>query len=154
MPDNSLHTTQLHRCVDQFRAGDQKALNELLVAASARLEKLARRMLGGFPAVRAEVETGDVLQAALMRLIRSLTDVRPDSTRSFFNLAAVQMHRELLDLRTRQQSAAECRWRTMMMYPANWETKYPHRGIRTWNAGSICMRQSNDYPRSCGKFLD
>src|SRR5262245_52677111 len=98
MPDSSLDTIHLQYCVDQFRAGDQHALNEVLVAVSARLEKLARRMLGGFPAVRAEVQTEDVLQAALIRLVRSLKDIRPDSTRSFYNLAAVQMRRELLDL--------------------------------------------------------
>jgi RNA polymerase sigma-70 factor (ECF subfamily) len=101
MHDLSLQTTQLHRCVDQFRAGDVAAINELLSVTAARLEKLARRMLRGFPAVRSEVETGDVLQAALLRLLRSLKEIRPDSTRSFFNLAAVQMRRELLDLARR-----------------------------------------------------
>lgn len=102
MDEASLHTVQLHECVDRFRAGDQAAIDELLGAASRRLEKLARRMLGGFPAVRAQVESEDVLQMALIRLVRSLKEVRPDSTRSFYNLAAVQMRRELLDLaRTR-----------------------------------------------------
>jgi RNA polymerase sigma factor (sigma-70 family) len=98
MAEASLQTLQLHRWVDQFRAGDQAAANELLKTVSARLEKLARRMLGGFPAVRSEVETGDILQSAMIRLLRSLREIRPDSTRSFFNLAAVQMRRELLDL--------------------------------------------------------
>lgn len=98
MSDFSLQTTQLHRCVDQFRAGDQNAMNELLQAAASRLEKLARRMLGGFPAMRGEIDSSDLVQAALVRLIRSLKEIRPDSTRSFYNLAAVQMRRELLDL--------------------------------------------------------
>ena len=87
------------------------AINELLIAVSARLEKLARKMLGGFPAVRAEVETGDILQAALIRLVRSLKDIRPDSMRPS-NLAAVQMRRELLDLArspTVRRRAAEFR---------------------------------------------
>ena len=33
-----------------------------------------------------------------MRLLRALEQVRPDSTREFFGLAATQMRRELLDL--------------------------------------------------------
>jgi RNA polymerase sigma-70 factor (ECF subfamily) len=98
MTDISLHTTFLHHCVDRYRAGDQQAMNELLTAASARLEKLTCRMLGGFPTLRGEVETDDVLQSALIRLVRSLKEIRPDSTRSFINLAAVQIRRELLDI--------------------------------------------------------
>jgi RNA polymerase sigma factor (sigma-70 family) len=44
------------------------------------------------------VETDDVLQNALVRLLRALREVRPESMRHFFALAAEQMRRELLDL--------------------------------------------------------
>jgi RNA polymerase sigma-70 factor (ECF subfamily) len=44
------------------------------------------------------VETDDVLQNALLRLLRALQEVQPGSTREFFGLAAEQMRRELLDL--------------------------------------------------------
>jgi RNA polymerase sigma-70 factor (ECF subfamily) len=98
MPEPTLHTTRLHACVDRFRAGDRGAADELLTAVAGRLERLARKMLGGFPDVRGAADTGDVLQGALLRLVRSLREVRPDSTRSFYNLAAVHMRRELLDL--------------------------------------------------------
>jgi RNA polymerase sigma factor (sigma-70 family) len=98
MNDASVHTATLHRCIDRFRAGEAAAADELFAAVSARLDRLARRMLAGFPGLRSEVETGDVLQAGLIRLFHSLRAVRPDSTRSFFNFAAVQMRRELLDL--------------------------------------------------------
>src|SRR5262249_51638827 len=42
--------------------------------------------------------TDDVLQNAALRLCRALQDVRPDSVRSFLNLAALQIRRELIDL--------------------------------------------------------
>jgi RNA polymerase sigma factor (sigma-70 family) len=94
----SLHTVELHNLVDRMRAGDRAAADDLLRMTSARLERLARKMLGAYPAARRQADTQDVLQGALIRLVRSLGAVRPDSTRSFFNLAAVQMRRELLDL--------------------------------------------------------
>jgi RNA polymerase sigma-70 factor (ECF subfamily) len=98
MPEPELNTLMLHDCVDRMRAGDRRAADELVRAAANRLEKLAARMLGGYPAARRLADTGDVLQGALLRLVQSLSAVRPESTRSFFNLAAVQMRRELLDL--------------------------------------------------------
>ena len=101
----SLHTAELHVLVDRMRAGDRAAADDLLRVTSARLERLARKMLAGYPAARGQGDTDDVLQGALIRLVRSLEAVRPDSTRSFFNLAAVHMRRELLDL----GRAAACR---------------------------------------------
>jgi RNA polymerase sigma-70 factor (ECF subfamily) len=98
MPDPELNTLMLHDYVDRMRAGDRRAADELVRAVTNRLERLAARMLGGYPAARRLADTGDVLQGALLRLVQSLSAVRPESTRSFFNLAAVQMRRELLDL--------------------------------------------------------
>src|SRR5204862_2838941 len=43
-------------------------------------------------------QTGDVLQGAVARLLRSLEQVRPDSLRAFFGLATQQIRRELIDL--------------------------------------------------------
>jgi RNA polymerase sigma factor (sigma-70 family) len=98
MPDSSLQTTKLHGWLDRMQAGDPAAREELLRATSARLERLARKMLRGFPVVARWEQTGDVLQNALVRLLRALEDVRPPSVRDFFGLAAAQMRRELLDL--------------------------------------------------------
>ncbi len=58
-------------------------------------------MLHRFPDVRRWVETDDVLQSAVIRLLRALQEVRPGSVRDFFGLAAEQMRRELLDLARR-----------------------------------------------------
>src|SRR5438876_4694529 len=98
MPDQPVNTVQLHNWLDRMRAGDGAARNDLLRHVCGRLERLARKMLRRFPRVHFWVQTDDVLQNALMRLLRALEQVRPGSTREFFGLAATQMRRELLDL--------------------------------------------------------
>ena len=55
-------------------------------------------MLVNYPGVRTGSDTGDVVQGALLRLMSVLRDVRPESTRDFTGLAALQVRRELLDL--------------------------------------------------------
>jgi RNA polymerase sigma-70 factor (ECF subfamily) len=94
----SLHTTQMQIWLDRFRRGDRAAADELLRASGAGLERLTRRMLRRFPNVRRWVDAGDVLQNASLRLLRSLREVQPESTRAFLGLAAAHIRRELLDL--------------------------------------------------------
>jgi RNA polymerase sigma factor (sigma-70 family) len=96
--DPVLDTTSLHEMLLRFEAGDAAALDELIRRSGGRLERLARKMLRGFPLVRAHEQTSDVLQNALVRLTRLLREVRPPSTADFFRLAAEQVRRELLDL--------------------------------------------------------
>jgi RNA polymerase sigma-70 factor (ECF subfamily) len=91
-------TTRLHDWLARARAGDAAAPDEMLRACWGRLERLARAMLGRFPAVRRWADTGDVLQNALLRLLQSLKKVDVPSTRDYFGLAAEQMRRELLEL--------------------------------------------------------
>jgi RNA polymerase sigma-70 factor (ECF subfamily) len=98
MPDEAVNTLQLNAWVERIRAGDLSARDELLRAVGNRLERLARKMLGRFPNVHRWADTGDVLQNALLRLLRALEQVQPHSVRDFFGLAAEQMRRELLDL--------------------------------------------------------
>jgi RNA polymerase sigma-70 factor (ECF subfamily) len=98
MSDTPLHTTQLHRYLDGLRDGDNAACDELLRATCVQLERLARKMLRGFPNVRRHTETDDVLQNALLRLLRSLQTIHPPSMGDFYNLAAAMMRSELLDL--------------------------------------------------------
>src|SRR3954471_23443596 len=52
-------------------------------------------MLRRYPQVRRWEQTDDLLQAALVRLHRSLAEVRPEGVRHFDNLAARQIHRRL-----------------------------------------------------------
>lgn len=91
-------TTELDRLIQRLGQGDTTARNEIIDRACDRVRRLTRRMLRNYPGVRRWSETDDVLQGALMRLHRSLSQVHPDSTRSFFGLAATQIRRELIDL--------------------------------------------------------
>jgi RNA polymerase sigma-70 factor (ECF subfamily) len=80
------------------RLGDERARNELFAHVSERLRLLTRQMLRSFPGVARWEETNDVLQNANIRLWQSLKAAHPESTRHFYNLAALQIRRELIDL--------------------------------------------------------
>lgn len=101
MPESELDTFFMQGCIDRYRAGERAAMDDLLRAAGARLEKLSKRMTRTFPNVRDQADSGDVLQGSLVRLLRTLQTLRPATTRDFFNLAAVHIRRELLDLARR-----------------------------------------------------
>jgi len=94
----SVETAQLQHCLERIRAGDLSARDELLRCFGSRLECLAHKMLRRFPNVRRWAETDDVLQNALLRLLRSLQKVTPHSSREFLGLAATEIRRELIDL--------------------------------------------------------
>jgi RNA polymerase sigma-70 factor (ECF subfamily) len=98
MTDPSVNTVKLHLWLDRMRAGDLSARDELLRCFWNRLERLARRMFRGYPGVSRWAQAADVLQNAVLRLLRALRQVRPRSVSAFFGLAAEQIRRELLDL--------------------------------------------------------
>jgi RNA polymerase sigma-70 factor (ECF subfamily) len=97
-PEARLESGRLHEYIQRWQAGDRSAGDALIQAVGDRLEHITRKMLRAFPAVRARAETADVLQRALMRLLVTLSRMKPESTRHFFNLAAVHVRLELLDL--------------------------------------------------------
>ena len=82
-------------------ADAEQAREELFRRSAGRLERLARAMLGDYPRLRGWEQTGDVLQNAVLRLHRSLSEVRPEGPRQFYGLAALMIRRELLDLARR-----------------------------------------------------
>ena len=90
--------TQLQHLIDQGLRGDSTAHEALLNHACDRLLRLTRKMFHGYPNLRRWEQTDDVFQNAMLRLHRALAEVRVESVRHFFNLAAVQVRRELLDL--------------------------------------------------------
>jgi RNA polymerase sigma-70 factor (ECF subfamily) len=88
----------LQPILDRLAQGDPQAREELITRSCERLRRLARKMLRCEPRVARWEQTDDLLQSALLRLHRSLEDVRPESVKGFIGLAATQMRRELVNL--------------------------------------------------------
>ncbi|MFO0878352.1 MAG: sigma-70 family RNA polymerase sigma factor [Gemmataceae bacterium] len=95
MPD---FTEETARLLDLLRQGDEQAHSRLIAHTCDRLRTLTSKMLKGYPKVYRWEQTDDVLQNALLRLCRALKAFTPDSPRHFYNLAALQIRRELIDL--------------------------------------------------------
>jgi RNA polymerase sigma factor (sigma-70 family) len=98
MADASPTSTRIGILLERLRAGDDTVRDELLSVARDRLSRLTRKMLRNSPGVSRWEQTDDILQNAAVRLWRALDAVKPASVRSFLNLAAVQIRRELTDL--------------------------------------------------------
>ena len=92
------HTTELQNLIDLATRGDDSAWEAALRHACDRLRTLASRMMRTNRRVRRWAETDDLLQNSLIRLHRSLAEVRPVSARQFYGLATTHIRRELIDL--------------------------------------------------------
>ncbi len=91
-------TSQLQVWIVGMNAGDASARAHLIEHTCDRMRRLARKLLHDFPRVRRWEDTDDVLQNALLRLLRALQSVAPATVADFFRLATRQLRRELLDL--------------------------------------------------------
>ena len=78
--------------------GDERAFGELINRVAGRMLRLTRRMLRGYRHLQRWEQTDDVYQNAVLRLYRSLQQVKPESVQHFWNLAALQIRRTLIDL--------------------------------------------------------
>ena len=92
------YETQLKNLIDLGLKGDASSKEALITHASDRLLRLTRTMFRRFPSLRRWEQTDDVFQNSMIRLHRALGEVEIESVRHFFNLAAVQVRRELLDM--------------------------------------------------------
>jgi RNA polymerase sigma factor (sigma-70 family) len=99
-------TRLLSAALERLAAGDLSARDAIIELSAARLRVLAHRMLARFPSVRRWDDTDDVFQNAVLRLHRSLAHVSLDSPRAVMSLAAMQLHRELIDLARRYSGPA------------------------------------------------
>lgn len=90
--------TQLQILIDRSLNGDAAAREGLLDHSCDRLLALTRKMFHDFPKLRRWEQTDDVFQKAMLRLHDALADVKVESVRSFFGLAALHVRWELLDM--------------------------------------------------------
>ena len=91
-------TTHLQSWLERLRAGDDIAGESLITHACGRLERLARKMLHGYPRVARWEQTDDVLQGARMRLYKALKTVQPKDVKGFMALAGKLIRQQLIDL--------------------------------------------------------
>ncbi len=90
--------THLQALIDAARDCAPRSRELLLGHACDRLLALTRRMFHGRPGLQRWEQTDDVFQNAMLRLHRALEAIDVENARHFFNLAAVQIRRELIDL--------------------------------------------------------
>ena len=95
MTDN--RTVHLQNCLDRLHRGDEAARKELLEGTCERLTQLTRTMLRDYRRLKRWEETDDVFCEAVTKLQQALVAVQPTSSRHFYNLAATQLRRVLID---------------------------------------------------------
>ena len=78
----------------------------LIQQSSRSLINLTRRMFRKFPLLRRWEQTDDIFQNSMIRLYRALQSCKVESPRHFYNLAAVQIRRELIDLVRKYKAAS------------------------------------------------
>jgi RNA polymerase sigma factor (sigma-70 family) len=109
---NSEQTAEIQVLLERVRRGGaaaarQAAARGLVGRAYQRLRGLARRILRrDFPRFDGRRDSDSVLNEAVVRLLPSLEQVRPATCRDFFNLAATQIRRVLLDAARREGRGA------------------------------------------------
>ena len=92
------HTTVLARWLERLDVDHPAAREAVIEHTCERLRKMTRSMLRKSPKVRRFEQTDDLLQDALVRLHRSLAEVKPTTAKEFYGLAATQIRRQLIDL--------------------------------------------------------
>ncbi len=91
-------TILMQHCLDRLEAGDESACGDLINVAGERLARLAGKMFQAEDRLRRWEDSADLLQNAVLRLLRRLQNVRLATPREFFRLAAGEIRRELIDL--------------------------------------------------------
>lgn len=134
--------TQLLNLIELAASGRPEARAALIDHACDRLLRLTRKMFHGYPGLRRWEQTDDVFQNSLIRLHRALAEVQVESVRHFFNLAAVQVRRALLDLSKRHFGP--------LGFAANHHTD----GQPADDAGAAFDEKQGDAPQSPVEWID
>ncbi|MEM7457127.1 MAG: sigma-70 family RNA polymerase sigma factor [Planctomycetota bacterium] len=90
--------SNIESAVGRLIDGDEDARESLLKLSYERLQRLTSKMLRQYPVVRRWEQTDDIFQRAAMRLWNALSKIQPEDSRHYFNLAALQVRRELIDV--------------------------------------------------------
>jgi RNA polymerase sigma factor (sigma-70 family) len=98
MTHHAPKSPELADLLRRMQAKDRDAREQVLAHFCQQLQRHAHKMLQGFPGLKRWVQTDDVFQNAMMRLLRALDDVCPESPEHFLRLASLQIRRELIDL--------------------------------------------------------
>ena len=91
----TIHVQQL---LDRLASNDPQAKADLIAVTHNRLLVLTRKLLSRFPNLRTLEETQTVFNESFLRLGPALEELKPKTPQQFFSLAALQIHRVLLDL--------------------------------------------------------
>ena len=88
---SELTLAELNDLVSRIQAGELPACDALLRSCGPRLHRLALWMLRKYPKVATYAEVEDLTQNASLRLLRALEQIRPESMKAFYALAALQI---------------------------------------------------------------
>src|SRR5262245_1448573 len=77
MREFEFDSVYLQNLIVRVRTGDRAAEDMLIRAILGRFQNLARRMLNRFPDLKCLHQTGDIVQDALLRLLRAIRAVTP-----------------------------------------------------------------------------
>jgi RNA polymerase sigma-70 factor (ECF subfamily) len=154
MPGKTTGTdTELQGLIDLANAGDSASREALLDHACDRLLKLTRKIFHSSGDLRRWEETGDVFQNSMLRLHRALSATHVESVRHFFNLAALQIRRELIDLARHHfgpEGIAYNHHTDHQTKPAAASIEKP-KSLKTWRTGLSSIKEWKACPKMRGK---
>lgn len=96
--DFPLNTADLHFWVSELQAGRSEAAAPIFRKIMTRVEVITTHMFHKYPRVGRFVDVDDVLQNVFVRLLRTMKEVRPETTKHFCALTTELVRRELIDL--------------------------------------------------------
>jgi RNA polymerase sigma-70 factor (ECF subfamily) len=121
------HTASLEDALFRLNDGDMNARTDVISIMLERFRTAASRMLRENPRVGRWEVTDDVLQNTMIRLHRSLADVKPKSARELFGLTRLQFTRELTDLARKHYGPQGIGHNHATDYRTTGSTDTPHR---------------------------
>ncbi len=92
------HSTNINCLLAKIAAKEPKAKEELIAHSLDRLRKLSRKMFRKHPNLCTLEETDDIVQKLVIRIHKTLENLQPEDTASYFKLASQNLRWVLQDL--------------------------------------------------------